>query len=239
VDESRERKTYALAQENLNRTYLITYYFWDEVTVTGYYRHTDAALTFEEPVRSGYDFEGWYNNPDFSGEPVTGIPAGGMGDQTFYAKWALVQYTVTFDADEGSPRTQTRTVNSGESLVSGSSNITYSSVSGAEWTVLADGRRRSPWIGANGLTKVRISFTSYAANASIMIHLEVSSEESCDWAFISTLDNAFADYYGGYYERISGIQSVSVTIPVPDPGSHFIDIGYGKDGSVNSGSDCA
>jgi uncharacterized repeat protein (TIGR02543 family) len=45
------------------------------------------------------------------------------------------------------------------------------------------------------------------------------------------------DYYPD--NLISGTQSTKVIIPVPDPGSHFIDIGYGKDGSVNSGSDCA
>jgi uncharacterized repeat protein (TIGR02543 family) len=69
----------------------------------------------------------------------------------------------------------------------------------------------------------------------------VSSESGCDYAFISTLDNSSATSTSGYYtgSLISGEQSVTVTIPVLTAGDHFIDIGYRKDGSVNSGSDCA
>jgi hypothetical protein len=127
-----------------------------------------------------------------------------------------------------------------ESGASGVSDITYSAVSGGTWTLQSDGQRKSPPIGANSATKSRVSFTS-AAGASIMIQLAVSSEANCDYAFISQLDNASATYSGGYYSGslISGSTSVTVTIPVPTAGSHFIDIGYGKDGSVSSGSDCA
>jgi fibronectin type 3 domain-containing protein len=139
-------------------------------------------------------------------------------------------------------------VNSGGSTMSGAksiaipgiiSNITYSSVSSGTWTLQIDGRRKSPAISHGSVTKARISFTS-TANASITIQLDVSSE-SDDRAFISQLDNASATYQSGYYSgsRISGITSVTVTIPVTSAGSHFIDIGYGKDGSATSGSDCA
>ena len=88
---------------------------------------------------------------------------------------------------------------------------------------------------------MRVSFTSTAANVSISIQLDVSSESGFDYAFISTLDNASASYSSGYYtgSLISGAQTVTVTIPVPTAGDHFIDIGYRKDGSVSSGSDCA
>jgi uncharacterized repeat protein (TIGR02543 family) len=146
------------------------------------------------------------------------------------------QYTVTFYADGGSSDTQTLTVNDGDFL-----GIIYSSVSGGTWALLGDGRRQSPAIGYGEVTKARVSFTSTVVDASITIQLDVSSESGCDYAFISTLDNASATYSSGYYtdSRISGEQSVTVTIPVPSPGDHFIDIGYWKDGSVNNGSDCA
>jgi hypothetical protein len=39
--------------------------------------------------------------------------------------------------------------------------------------------------------------------------------------------------------RISGTNSATVNIPVSSSGSHFIEIGYRKDGSNNSNSDCA
>jgi hypothetical protein len=128
-----------------------------------------------------------------------------------------------------------------ENATSVISGITYSSVSGGSWTLQSDGRRKSPSISSNGVTKTRVSFTSASSSASITIQLEVSSEESCDYAFISQVDNSSATYQSGYYNGslISGTRSVTVTIPVSSSGSHYIDIGYRKDGSSSSGSDCA
>jgi uncharacterized repeat protein (TIGR02543 family) len=144
------------------------------------------------------------------------------------------QYTVTFDADGGSPATQTMTVDS-----STISNIQYSSVSGGEWTLQSDERLLSPAIAHNSVTKARVSFTSIENNTSISIQLDVSSEADFDYAFISNLDSSSATASSGYYRRISGTQSVNVSIPVSNAGNHFIEIGYQKDGAGSSGSDCA
>jgi hypothetical protein len=76
-------------------------------------------------------------------------------------------------------------------------------------------------------------------DAYIIVQLDVSSESGYDYAFISTLDNDSATYSSGYYTRISGTESVTAAIPVPTAGSHFIEIGYQKDGWQFSGSDCA
>jgi hypothetical protein len=120
------------------------------------------------------------------------------------------------------------------------SDIMYSAVSGGTWTLQSDGRYKSPAISGNSVTKTRISFTG-ASRSSITIQLAVSSESNCDYAFISQLDNASATYQSDYYSdsRISGENSVAITIPVTGSGSHFIDIGYRKDSSGYSGSDCA
>jgi hypothetical protein len=107
------------------------------------------------------------------------------------------------------------------------------------WALQADGRRKSPAIGDNSVTKARVSFTA-TDNAFITIQLDVSSQPNndgaldYDWAFISILDNGSATG-----SRISGEQSITVTIPVPTAGSHFVDIGYRKDGGGSGGSDCA
>jgi hypothetical protein len=121
------------------------------------------------------------------------------------------------------------------------SNITYEYVSNGTWTLESDGRRKSPAIGNSITTKTRVNFTSNVSNASITIQLDVSSEAGYDYAFISTLDNPNATHDNGYYPNscISGTNSTTVTITVPAPGLHFIDIGYRKDGSYTSGSDCA
>jgi uncharacterized repeat protein (TIGR02543 family) len=38
----------------------------------------------------GYTFDGWYTSEDFSGEAVTTIALGSVGNVTLYAKWNIV-----------------------------------------------------------------------------------------------------------------------------------------------------
>jgi uncharacterized repeat protein (TIGR02543 family) len=71
------------------------------------------------PARSGYVFGGWYTAANGGGTAFTASTTV-SGNITVYAKWTAI-YTVTFNADGGSPATQTRTVNSGSSV--GSSNM--------------------------------------------------------------------------------------------------------------------
>jgi hypothetical protein len=123
----------------------------------------------------------------------------------------------------------------------GVSGITYSAPgSYTTWTLQSDGRRISPAIDHNSVTKSRVSFTS-TANANITIQLDVSSDLTGDFAFISALDNGSATYQSGHYpgSRITGTASVTIAIPVPAAGSHFIDIGYRKNGLFIGGSDRA
>jgi hypothetical protein len=121
----------------------------------------------------------------------------------------------------------------------GISNVVYT----GDWALQGDGRRKSPAISHSDVTKARISFTSSGINAFISVQLDASSESGCDFAFVSTLDNASASYSSGYYDRISGTDAttstVIVTIPVSTAGDHFLEIGYQKDDSESGGSDCA
>jgi uncharacterized repeat protein (TIGR02543 family) len=68
-----------------------------------------------EPAKTDYVFDGWYTAPDGVGTEFTATTTV-SADKTVYAKWSFMQYTITFNADGGSPATQTRTVNSGTSL---------------------------------------------------------------------------------------------------------------------------
>ena len=45
-------------------------------------------IILADPFREYYIFDGWYQNADFSGEPVTKIAKGSKGDITLYAKWS-------------------------------------------------------------------------------------------------------------------------------------------------------
>ena len=50
----------------------------------------------------GKTFAGWYDNPEFSGSPITTIPKGSTGNKTFYAKWNYNTYNYTVDLNGGS-----------------------------------------------------------------------------------------------------------------------------------------
>lgn len=57
----------------------------------------ENEVYFEAPSRAGYTFDGWYLNKDFSGNKITGINKGSIGEVTIYAKWIAntdTHYTV-------------------------------------------------------------------------------------------------------------------------------------------------
>lgn len=54
--------------------------------VTSYTYGVGATLP-TEITRSNYSFQGWYEDADFTGEPVTAITGTDTGDKTYYAKW--------------------------------------------------------------------------------------------------------------------------------------------------------
>lgn len=66
------------------------------------YKASDATITLADPEWTGYYFDGWYTDADYSaGSKVTTIPAGSTGDITLYAKWTPFIYHVSFDANGG------------------------------------------------------------------------------------------------------------------------------------------
>ena len=54
------------------------------------------AIELKDPSRTFYEFAGWYDNADFSGEKLTGWNAGEKtGDITLYAKWTITADSVS------------------------------------------------------------------------------------------------------------------------------------------------
>ena len=53
------------------------------------------------PSKSGYLFLGWYDNELFSGEPVSKIMPGSHGDKKFYAKWQVLEYSISYELNGG------------------------------------------------------------------------------------------------------------------------------------------
>ena len=51
------------------------------------YTNSDLPLTLPAPTRTGYEFGGWYDNAELTGDAITEIPSGTTGNKTYYAKW--------------------------------------------------------------------------------------------------------------------------------------------------------
>jgi uncharacterized repeat protein (TIGR02543 family) len=65
------------------------------------YTEESPAITLGAPARDHYTFDGWHDNANFTGDPVTGIPAGSTGNKTFYAKWTAVVYAIAYELNGG------------------------------------------------------------------------------------------------------------------------------------------
>ena len=61
-----------------------------------------AGAALPIPTKTGYTFAGWYENQEFSGDPVTDVPTDSTKNLNFYAKWTANTYTIIFDANGGS-----------------------------------------------------------------------------------------------------------------------------------------
>ena len=68
------------------------------------YTVLDSNVTLAPATRTGYDFEGWYENPAFTGSPVTGFPVSDAANKHFYAKWSAAKnYTVQWNLNDAAP----------------------------------------------------------------------------------------------------------------------------------------
>ncbi|MDR2822916.1 MAG: InlB B-repeat-containing protein, partial [Acholeplasmatales bacterium] len=68
------------------------------------YYTTEQTFDFEDAIREGYVFLGWYTSSDFRNS-ISTIFVGTNGDLTLYAKWELRKYTVSYILDGGTNNT--------------------------------------------------------------------------------------------------------------------------------------
>lgn len=97
----------------------------------------------------------------------------------------------------------------------------------------------------SSVSTLKCEFTTPYDNIDIVIEIGSSSEKNYDWCYVGKLDNSSPSYDSNYLDRISGYTTGSsnpifktVTINVAKAGTHFLIIGYRKDGSGNYGNDC-
>ncbi len=66
------------------------------------YAITDTPVILKDPTRAGYSFGGWFTSASFSsGTETTGIATDSTGNKSFYAKWTVNTYSVSFDPSGG------------------------------------------------------------------------------------------------------------------------------------------
>jgi uncharacterized repeat protein (TIGR02543 family) len=119
--------------------YAITYY------LNGGTNNAANPLTFTEndvvvlktPTKEDYDFVGWYDNANLSGNAVSGIYAGTTGDKAFWAKWQWKSTTsdITVTTLSADNITQTKATLHGK-VVYGDSAVT---TAGFEYKEITEG----------------------------------------------------------------------------------------------------
>ena len=84
--------------------YSITYNTNDG-TLSGSQKTTYTILDefdFEIPTRDGYEFKGWFTTSTFeNGTDLNSISAGSINDIEIYAKWEIINYTITYNTNGG------------------------------------------------------------------------------------------------------------------------------------------
>ena len=97
-------KTYKLVIEVKDLTFAINYVLdggTNSENNPNEYVPEKLPLLLENPTKSGYKFVGWYDNENFTGEVITEISAGIMGDVTLYAKWNALDYRISYELNGG------------------------------------------------------------------------------------------------------------------------------------------
>ncbi len=64
------------------------------------FKVTDAAKNLKDPAKKGYNFGGWYTDPEFNNR-IYSIPPQRAGDIVIFAKWTARAYTIVFNANDG------------------------------------------------------------------------------------------------------------------------------------------
>lgn len=97
-------KTYKLVIEVKDLTFAINYVLdggTNSENNPNEYVPEKLPLLLENPNKSGYKFVGWYDNENFTGEAITEISVGTMGDVTLYAKWNALDYRISYELNGG------------------------------------------------------------------------------------------------------------------------------------------
>lgn len=75
----------------LEPVYTVTLYSDGVICDTIKFDGTAETILPTNLEKDGFEFAGWYDNQEFTGDPVLYIEFGDIGDKKFYAKWNVVE----------------------------------------------------------------------------------------------------------------------------------------------------
>lgn len=129
---------------------------------------TNLTLSSTKPSRTGYTFAGWNTKADGSGTNyAAGATYTSNAALNLYAKWTLITYKVTYNANGGSGAPGQQTKNYGQTLALSSTKPTKANYNFMGWATSATG------------SVAYTSGASYTTNADITLYAvwELASEE--------------------------------------------------------------
>ncbi len=203
--------------------------------ITSYPTGVGADLP-SDVTKDGYDFGGWYENSDFSGDAVTSIGKNETGDKTFYAKWiSIYTVSVTASPDEGGTVTGGGTYHDGDSVeVTAEPNSGYRFVKWTEdnadtavstntsYTFKVDKTRALTAVFEKTVTNITLNKTSVSLNKGETAELSAAVEptdaadKSVTWSSsdesVATVDE------NGHVTAINGGEAV-ITVSSKDGGN--------------------
>ena len=102
-DSLTENENYFLIAQWMGTSYNITYHLDGGVlnTLSKDTYNFGSGLILYAPTKEGYNFEGWYDNPEFTGSKITRISTTDSGDKDLYAKWVEQQPVITYELNGG------------------------------------------------------------------------------------------------------------------------------------------
>jgi uncharacterized repeat protein (TIGR02543 family) len=122
-------------------------------TPSATYTPSGSAITLPTPTKTNYTFGGWWSTSTFdTGTQVSGAQSP-SSSYTLYAKWNLINYTVTFKANDGLATADiTQTVNSGVSVALRTNTFTKSRSLFRYWSDVSTGLSMNSWTDGQTIT---------------------------------------------------------------------------------------
>ncbi len=127
--------------------YTITYKDQDGANFSGTHEngypttHTyGTATTLKKASKTGYTFGGWFTTSACTGNAITQLTANGYTSAiTLYAKWTVITYTISYNANGGSGAPTAETKNYGEPLTLSSTVPTRTGYTFTGWNTASNG----------------------------------------------------------------------------------------------------